>query len=267
MTARCHNDTCSIEWNQVNSPSPAYEASVIVDDLSAIECVEGEGLDVKLAAAACNDILSQDGSGALQALLPSAQIVPFSDAARTSVAATDSTDTDDYAVTPLHAWENDTGCEALVIVRGQYRLQYAILGTGSAVTSPGNVIRTGALTTDGTGVGDATVLVPFNAQWHAALLYGVDASPTNAAAVNNFATSGIMATFEGSDEYQYQVERRGFTHAIEVPAGSTLNIASRWAQQGTDQNVNVIAYGSGVYADLGAYLADADFVVIPLQVD
>jgi hypothetical protein len=262
MPARCHNDTCSIVWSEVNIPTPAYQADVVTDAATAtptIQCA-GDGLEVMRSATSGN--LIQSLADGLFAAVPDAIVVPFSDPARTSIGADKSTSDNDYAETAIHSWTNTTGASRLVLVRGQYRIEAAVLGEGSPVTSPGNLIRVGNFSTSADTFA-AALVTPFNAMVYSALMADIDAPPTTPVDATNMLLSGNMVTFDGAQEYQFIAERQAFLYAVEVGAGQTLNVRSRWAYQGNDQTVNVIAYGSGPYAGLGAFLANCDFIALP----
>ncbi len=269
MTARCHNDSCSIEWSEVETlEGLKYQADVVLPDAGSIACIDDSGLNVKLvnavaAAAGCRNILAAEVDGDLHATIPDAVVTAFEDASRTAIAADRDTDNGDYATTPVHEYSNVSGCDELVIVTGNLLYRYAVLGTGSAVVAAGDLIRAGSLTTDGTGVTDATVVTPFNAMVNAVVQYGISAAPSLTLDRQQFGVSGMMATFAGAQEYQFGNQRRKFAQAVVVPAGESLRVDSAWAYEGKDQTVNVIAYGSTVFATLGAYIKDAQFIALP----
>ena len=84
MPARCHNDSCSVEWSEVSTLSGlAFEANVVLDPDGSLVCTEGEGVGVLVNPAAGN-LITQSVAGLL-ATLPEARIVSFSDATNSQV--------------------------------------------------------------------------------------------------------------------------------------------------------------------------------------
>lgn len=248
--ARCFNDTCSITVTEENiGDGNKFSPDVNLDPDGGIICTEGQGLGVDLYS-----------------ILPDAVITSFEDAARTAINADADTTTPQFYTTPTHSFTNTFANERLVIVTGELLYQYAILGEGSAVTDADLLRCTDYQTSATTGSVIQRQVVPFNAQVTGIAQYAVGAAPSLTGRRLSFPVSGNMVTFEGSQEYQYQLERRQFSFPVAVAAGAILNVNSTWAYQGKDQTVNVIAYGSTVFANLGAYIKNGSFISIPVEV-
>lgn len=270
MTARCHNDSCSIAWSEVETlEGLKYQADVVLDEARGLDCVEPDGVRVKLvndtaSAAGCRNILARQATGELHASIPNAIVTSFEDATRTAIPADRDTDAGDYATTGTHEYFNTSECDELVLVVGNLFYKYAILGEGSAVTAPGDLIRVGNFSITDAFAGSPHLVTPFNAQVNALVQYGISAAPSLTLDRQQFGVSGNMVTFAGAQEYQYGNERRKFASSVVVPAGQSLRVNSAWAYQGKDQTVNVIAYGSTVFATLGAHIKDGQFIALPM---
>lgn len=277
MTARCHNDTCTVEWSEVVTGSgPAYAADVQLDSSRSLECVEGDGIGVKLlnevAAAVleereCANILRRNASGELHAVIPQAVIQDVTTDDNSEVDT--SVELASSVKSPTHSYTNTTGCEALVLVQGSFNLDYAILGPGSTYNDA-DIIRAGAVEfadVAGGGSDGAQDVVPFNAQWGMRLLANInDVTPLTARVTARVATSGMCATFEGANVYQLQVYRAHFAWATAVDAGDTLYFRGDCFHQGSNQTLNVVAHGSGDLEGLGFGLQTVQVIAFPIGV-
>lgn len=274
MAARCFNDSCSVEWSEVTTAGgPAYQADVqLTPESGSISCVDDEGLHVTLLNEVsenlvdeCKNILRRDVNGKLWAALDDAIIQTFSDDTRTAIPAdADTTDAPSFVTTPTHTFNNNSGCDQLVIVEGNLLYSFAVLGPASGVVEIDGLVRAGALAFPALFGGPDKNVVPFNAQVYAAVQSGINAAPSATIDQSQISVSGTMENFLGAGEYQYGNERRKFWQAIKVTDGQQLRINSTWAYQGKGQTMNVIAYGSTVFSTLGAYIKDASFIAIPI---
>ncbi len=243
MTARCHNDTCSIEWNEVNSPSPTYEANVLTDAASAtptIDCGD-DGLEVKLSTAA-GQILSVDAVG-LFANLPEAVVDtisgnPDNNGVAPSADSASPQDSDDYS------WTNATGRDALVLVSGEFNFRYGILEDAHTYSyGAGNGQRVAAVAGS----------VPYNAMVAMRFLAKIGSVPTGADSLKatRVDIGGLAVTpTAGTDRALVKTSRIPFFAMIRVAAGEVLHMKSQAFFEGPDQTVNLGAAPGVGGADL-----------------
>jgi hypothetical protein len=254
MPARCHQDSCSIAWSEVNTGSgPAYQADARIKP--TLEC-SGDGLGVRLSGAA-GQILSIQGDGLL-ASLPASFVKPFNDGSRTPLDY--DAESGSPAETPQHFYTNTYGRPVLVIISAQLRIRGAVLGSGSGITDD-DLIRTGKIETES----PARSLFPFNASLDAVLAVDTSPAPTAEAVRSRFNITGMMPTFVGALSHQFIEDRRGVSHAVIVAPGDTVYARSLWSWNGKNQTMNFSAKGSGSgFENNGVYMTDGTFAVVPL---
>lgn len=264
--AGCFNDTCSTIVTQTTGGSGgAYEIDVQTYDEHGITCIDGQGIGAKLAnpnvTGVGNDILRFDASGNMHASLPAITIQPFT--ATDKVPVLPAVELANSVKTGTNTFSNTYGVPVTIIAQGTWNLTFAVLSPANGTTDP-NIIRTGWLTTDGTGPGDATNVVPFNAMFGVRVLADNNtAVPTTAARSNRFATSGNQVTFAGSG-FQIMTERRSFTLARTLPAGASLGLRADIFHEGNNQTMNLLTHGTAGGTELGFSLDEGSFVVFPL---
>ncbi len=274
MTARCHEDSCSIEWSEVTTLSgPAYSAAAILNpDDPSLECVEDAGLQVMLNASVEN-IITRTSTGLL-ANLPNAVVTTLSgNPANNGVSP--SADDGSAQDSDTYSWTNSTGRDALVLVSGEFNFLYGILGPTHAYSySAGNGVRAGRIDAsayDATGAGAAgddtagAQLVPFNAQLAMRLLANVNAAPTTSRKACRVGIGGMINVSNPAGAEQ-KIERVPFFWMVRVPDGDTLNMKSEAFYEGPSQTVNVAAapgIGTGM-ADTGHELWNLQVAAIPI---
>lgn len=250
MTARCFNDSCSATVSEVSTLSgAAYQVDVNLAPAGSLACVDG-GLMVDLlndtpatlaAERACANMLYRGADGQLFAVLP--QVIE-ADSSNTGFSAVPiGADAAAPAAASLDfAHVNDSGCEQLVVLRGQFQLGYEILQPASAVAATaGELIRAGNLTTaDTVGPEDAIAMTPFNAQWIARLKRSMAGTLVIAATpviADHFSTSGLIP--DNGEATQAKSEWRNFTWMEQVPAGATIRFTADILHDGPEQTVNI----------------------------
>lgn len=190
MTARCHEDSCSIEWSEVTTLSgPAYSASVNTDVEAfvganakipghpTIQCGD-DGLEVIISTSAENMLVST--AAGLLVDLPNAVVVtlsgnPTNKGVAPSANSTSPQDSDQYT------WTNSTGRDALALVSGELNFNYGILGPTHAYNyAVGNGMKAGRFANSAFEVGEEPPnrVSPFNAQLAMRVLADIDAPPT-----------------------------------------------------------------------------------------
>lgn len=266
MPARCHNDTCTVHWSEVNTPSPAYQADVQLNPAS-LACVDGSGIGVLLSPNAGN-ILSNPGNG-IFADLPDAIVTDLSgNPANKGVSP--SADQSSPQSSDTYSWTNTTGRDVTLLVSGEFNFDYGILGPEHAYSySAGNGQRAGRFASaafDPLGVGDpANPISPFNAQIAMRLLANIGAPPTTAQKACRVDIGGtIFVSVTTSAERK--VTRVPFFWMVRVAAGQTLNMKSDMFYQGPSQTVNVVATpgaGTGL-AGTGHELWNLQVAAIPI---
>lgn len=274
MAARCFVDNCHLLWNEVVDEfgGPAYEGSLRIDGDSSLYCSEPEGgLNVKVRAFNQDgNILQRAVDGTLFAALGLAEHVAHG--STNFAAVPSSADSGAPAAATLDLiYDNDSGQEQLVILRGQFQLHYDVLRESSGVAESGDLMRAGdILTQDPAGFVPARNLIPFNAQWIARLRRGLNGGAVNPVIADHFSTSGVAP--DNVTENTYKSEWRNFVWIEEVSNGGsiqfqgdvfhdgpdqTLNIATSPAQQLDENNANAPARGFR--------LANLDLYALPIR--
>lgn len=257
MTARCHNDSCSIAWDEVNTLSgPAFEARVVLDADGGLVCTDDQGVGVLIDPVAGN-ALSVSATG-LKVLFPAAVVETLSgNPANKGVAP--SADSGSTQSSDTYSWTNATGRDAIVLVSGELNFRYGVLEDAhSYAYAAGNGQRVAA-------VGGA---VPFNAQVAMRFLADVGAAPTTSRKAVRVGIGGMAVTpTAGADRALVKTERVPFMSFIRVANGATLNMKSDAFFEGPDQTVNIGAAPGVGGADLvgsGHELWNLQVVAVPL---
>lgn len=275
MTARCHTDTCSVEWSEVNTGSgPAYQADVITDGEGVtngkdpgdptIQCGD-DGLEVIINQVDTN-ILQSTPFGLL-ATLPVSNVITLSsnpDNKGVSPSADESTpqSSDEYD------WTNSTGRDALVLVSGEFNFDYGILGPTHAYSyAAGNGQRAGRWKSTSFEAGEdpPNAIVPYNAQLAMRLLANIDSAPVTSRKACRVGIGGTIhvSTSAGAE---LKVERVPFFWMVRVPDGSQLRMKSQAFYQGPSQTINVAAapgVGAGL-AGTGHELWNLQVAAVPI---
>lgn len=272
--AGCFLDTCGIRSEIVEIPDfgPGYALYVRFADDSTIECIDGQGLDVKVSIAPGNTIV-KGVDGSLFAALPDAQyaaeVGPQNVLAAVPITAA--------LATPVSAlldlsYINTSPTEQMAIIKGQFRYKWAVLREGSAAADNVNRKRSTNIQTDTALPGLPSLsLTAFNAQCVARLKASVTSLSLGAGVGNpapiiadHFSTSGMVyASNPGQDEDKS--EWRDFTFIQPVPAGDTLHLTGDFFYEGPAQSLNVAA-SSAVVGEYGFAVANCEVFAIPLQV-
>lgn len=257
MTARCHNDSCTIAWSEVNTLSgPAFQADVRLNPLS-LACDAEDGIGVVISAIAGN-ALSQQADG-LAVLFPEAVVETLSgNPANKGVAP--SADSGSTQSSDTYSWTNATGRDAIVLVSGELNFRYGVLEDAHTYSyAAGNGQRVAALTSGA---------VPFNAQIAMRFLADVGAAPTTSRKSVRVGIGGVcVPPSAGADRALVKTERVPFMSYIRVDNGATLNMKSDAFFEGPDQTVNVAAAPGVGGADLvgsGHELWNLQVVAVPL---
>jgi hypothetical protein len=152
MSVQCFEDTCSVKWNTIITGSgPAYQASLELADTGSIVCTEGSstadvggpGLYVDLldntaaavsAGRECANILRRTAGGKLHALIPNSLITTVTPANLRSIPNTGAAS----GTSQTTVITNTTGCAALLILRGQFQVNWEVNDTvGAAAPAAG----------------------------------------------------------------------------------------------------------------------------------
>lgn len=242
MTARCHNDTCTIEWSEVSNLSgPAFQADVQFDPTELACGVDG--LELLLSGAA-GQILTKTAGGLL-ASLPAAVVETLltgGSANPDNNGVAPSADSASTQAGDPYTWTNSTGRDAIVLISGEWNFRYGVLEDAhSYAYAAGNGQRVAA-------VGGA---VPFNAQIAMRFLADVGAPATTSRKSTRIGIGGMaVPPTAGADRALVKTERIPFFCMMRVAAGAVLNMQSDAFFEGPDQTVNVAAAPGVGGADL-----------------
>lgn len=262
MTARCHNDTCTIHWSEVNVPTPAYQADVQLDAKS-LAC-EGDGIGVVISPNAGN-IISQEANG-IFAGLPAATVVtlsgnPANKGVGPGADAGAPQESDDYV------WQNLIGRDALVLISAELNFDYGIMGPTHPFSYAAGVgQKAGSLAPGAYGAGGTPNLSPFNAMVAMRLKANINAVATTPRKATRVPVSG-MIDVSVSAGAERQIARVPVSWQIRVPAGDFLHVRSDCFFEGPSQTVNVIATpaaGGAELAGTGHELFNLQVTAIPL---
>jgi hypothetical protein len=286
MPARCHNDSCSIAWSEVNTLSgPAYQADVLTDGdgvtngktagQPTIQCGD-DGLEVIINQVDTN--ILQSSPYGLLAILPVSNVITLSGnpdnknvGPGADAASPQSSDTYD--------WTNGTGRDALVLVSGELNFDYGIVGhlhTRSYGAGTGQ--RAGRFadsafypgTQPPAGEEPTNSVTPFNAMVAMRVLAKIGAAPADTDSVKavRVGIGGVMHVSD-PDGAERKVERIPFMFMIRVPDGDQLFIKSQAFFQGPSQTMNIFASeaagtnGNGL-TDTGHELWNLQVAAIPI---
>lgn len=265
MTARCHNDSCTVKWSEVNTLSgPAYQADVPLDP-AHLACSEEDGLQVLISPNAGN-IISNPGNG-LFANLPACIVETLSGNPDNKGVAPSADDTSPQS-SDTYSWTNSTGRDALLLVSGEFNFEYGILGPLHAYSyASGNGQRAGRWDASAFVGGEdpPNAIVPYNAQVAMRLLADVNAPPTTSRKAMRAPVSGVIHVSD-SDSAERQVLRTPFFWMVRVADGDTLNMKSQAFYQGPSQTINVAAapgMGTGL-AGTGHELWNLQVSAVPI---
>lgn len=265
MPARCHNDSCTVKWSEVNTLSgPAYQADVPLDP-SDLECDATDGLRVKISPNGGN-IISNPGNG-LFANLPECIVTTLSGNPDNKGVAPSSDETSPQD-SDTYSWTNTTGRDALVLVSGEFNFDYGILGPTHAYTySAGNGQKAGRFANAAFEAGEAPTnrVSPFNAQLAMRLLADVNAPATTSRKATRVDIGGAIHV-SVANSAERKVTRVPFFWMVRVAAGATLNMKSQAFYQGPSQTLNVAAApGMGVgLAGTGHELWNLQVSAVPI---
>lgn len=281
MPARCHNDSCSIAWSEVNTLSgPAYQADVLTDGDAitngkvagqpTIQCGD-DGLEVIINQVSTN-ILRSTANGLL-ATLPVSNVITLSgnpDNKNVGPGA----DAGSPQSSDTYDWTNNTGRDALVLVSGELNFDYGVVGyqhTRSYGAGTGQ--RAGRFDqTTGFEAGEAptNAVTPFNAMVAMRVLAKIGGVPGTLDSVKSVRVGigGVMHVSD-SDGAERKIERIPFMFMIRVPDGDQLFIRSEAFFQGPSQTMNVFASeaagtdGNGL-TDTGHELWNLQVAAVPI---
>lgn len=249
MSARCHNDSCTVKWSEV-SPGVGllYQADVDldsaapgVDSTPTLRCGDN-GIEVMLSDNP-GQILESVEDG-LFASLPAAIVETLSGnpdnkpvGPGADSGSTQSSDT--------YTWTNTTGRDALVLVSGEFNFDYGIAGPTHAFSyAAGTGERAGSFASgayNGAGAGaPANALSPFNAMVAMRLLGNVGAPPTTARKATRVDIGGLI-NVSNPASCERKTTRVPFFWMVRVASGATLNMKSDAFFEGPSQTVNVLA--------------------------
>lgn len=266
MTARCHEDSCSIVWSEVTTGEGLkYQADVNFDADGGLVCVEGQGVGVLISPAAGN-IVSVSAAG-LFANLPEAVVTtlsgnPDNNGVGPGADSGSPQDSDTYS------WTNSTGRDALVLVTGEFNFDYGILGPDHAYSyAAGNGQKAGRIADAAYEAGEdpTNSLSPFNAMVAMRLLADVGAAPTTSRKACRVGIGGMIHVSDPEGAEQKN-ERIPFLWMHRVANGGVLNMKSQAWYEGPSQTVNVVATsaaGTGL-AGTGHELWNLQVAAVPL---
>lgn len=269
MPARCHNDSCSIKWREVTTASgPAYEAHVDLDSGDVFSAPSSQptitcaanGLETMISPDAGNILTKAHGNGLYVGLASAREVQKF-DAALAAVGNT--TDIAAPSVSTLAAFQsvNNTGRDALCLIRGEFSYYYSVHNAGINVT-------TGDITTSA----PAVALTPFGAQIRARLFANLswDASPAFALLVDRQDIGGLvdLPDVGPSANVQFKSRKSDFTYWLPyvVPAGAYITWDDHAFHDGPDQRVNLLMGAPIEEGPRGYRIERFQVVMIPLNV-
>jgi len=135
MAARCFVDSCGVAWSEVVTGSgPGFQADTVLDPDGGIICTEDLGLGVSLLDATpeaivpgreCANILRKDAAGALHAIVPNSLITTVTPGILRSIPNNGSAS----GTSQTTVITNTTGCAALLILRGQFQVNWEVNDT------------------------------------------------------------------------------------------------------------------------------------------
>lgn len=272
MSARCFEDSCSVEWSEVTTGSgPAFQADVKTDSLTAtptIKCDDPhEGLFVVVSPTSGNALI--ETANGLFASIPNHVISSFASASLTSMPqGTDSTPPNPVSSADF-SYTNTTGRAATVIVVAELNVSYGILGLGHTFPyTSGEGKRSGSITPGAAPAGGVNApVIGFNAQFGSRLLGDVGVAPTPVTPVAGvrMPVGGTMNVFDGGTDIQFQVARSSVQWAVNVPNGQSVKVKGTFFYQGPSQTINVVTAQSvaGAGSNVGVSINRGQFIVIP----
>ena len=274
MAARCFDDTCSVKTTEVITGSgPAIQIDVELASDGSLRC--DDGLRVNLvnedpasiaSGRECANILRKNASGYLHAVIPQAVSAGSSNSNYAAVQRT--ADAASPAEASLNfSYTNNSGCTQLVIMRGQFNLNYACLEEDSAVSDDADLARVTSFSTSADNPpAQQSTLQPYNAQWIARLksqVVGPGAHPVASVVADHFSTSGVIVDV---GQTRTKSEWRGFVWMEELQDGATIIFTGDIFHDGTDQTMNVSTTGTVDGQDMGFRIHNCDLMALPFGV-
>jgi hypothetical protein len=270
--ARCFQDSCSttVTVVEIDDVGPGYQIDVNLDADGGLECGvdPNAGLRVRLSGDAGNIISRDVDDGGLYASIPNAIQTTQDPAQHARVAVPIGADSAAPATAALAlSYTNATAVEQLLILTGQFRYDYEVLGTNSAAPDDPDRVRTGTVASGASaaGGGGALALTPFNAQCIARLLaavptvdLGAGVGVAAALVADHFSTSGMIYIPNPGPNDQ-KSEWRPFALPFQLGAGLTINLTADFYYEGPNP-------AADVNPRKGFAVANAKIVAIPLAV-
>jgi len=280
--AGCFEDSCSVKFGEVTTTTGRkYQATLDLADNGSIVCDEdsntlgvGDGLFVDLlndvpidTTRQCANTLRRTSAGELYSVLP--QVVQTTLASGSFQNVPAGADASSPAPAPQSfQYFNDTDCEVMIVITGQFNLGYEVLTRTNATPAIGGSLQRITNITTNANLAPSVLtanLIPFNAQWIARLRRQVTgASPVALGSViaDHFSTSGVAV--DPTPNNVIKSEWRDFTWIQQLGANSTIIFTADVFHDGPDQTVNVATSGGDV--NTGFRLHNCDMFALPLQV-
>lgn len=269
MTARCHTDSCSIAWSEVEAGGGlTYKADFRPYDQS-IECVPTDlGMRVNIDTVTPGNRLSLQADG-LYSGYPAGQGIEatgYSDATADNPFIGVGIDAVDgapaYATT--YTVTNTTGSDGLLLLKGDFSLYYKIapgIGDGDDTTGYGAAVAT---------IGGLSNVCIYNAQIAAILTTGTTPTPTFRRIRHEFDISGNvrLPAPTGPTAEQYKSQVQSFLFAIPMTAGQALNFRGGAFYNGPAQRTNIALSGpSQANPVRGFRIEDLQAYIVPIPVN
>jgi hypothetical protein len=263
MTARCHNDSCSIKWSEVVvGTGLAYQADLDIYDssLELAGCPDG-GLRVNISEAADNLLsLHADGLFAGYSDANRIELTGYSDAVADNPFIGVGVDAVEAAPAFGTNFQvtNTTGKNGLLMLKGDFSFYYRIapgLGGGDDASGYPSTAAT---------IGGLANVSMYNAQMAAILATGAAPNPTFRRVRHEFDISGLVRT-PPPDNEQYKASVQPFVTVLPVAVGQVVNFRGGAFYNGPSQRTN-IAFSSASQANpvRGFRIEDLQAVIIPI---
>lgn len=270
--ARCFNDTCSITVTEENiGDGNKFSANVNTDELRGIECVEPDGLRVKLSeddaeAVGCYNTLRRTAAGDLHAITNPARLL-FGNGAQDiqySVAGTyrgvpnlDDVDDGKSSASITHNIVNPYACDAILLVEGRFEFNFQIsdepLYVGTTDTGADDHISSVSDPTNADIPSPQENLTGYNANVKCALVIAGQER-----VVNYMPVSGIINV---DTTTQTKRDWRNFSYRHLIGASASLAVTDYCQYQGPDQNLNVQAAGADANS---GFRSVVQYTIIPM---
>lgn len=301
MGARCHADSCSIQWSEiVEGGVRKFKADVHYD--TTLKC-DGSNLGVHLDPSSeaitgflpgdplNNEWLTVSNSGIkVNSEFRGKHLVKhiaFSDAPANNpfsgLEANRESGDPDYGSGEFEI-TNDTGREGLLLITGMYELYYDIrpgvpslppnIPPGFSGNAPTGRIEVEAQTLPIVGSIDAREMVPYNAQIAMGIVLKNSPSPTypaNVAQRHEFDISGLVFAPPTEDDTlgrQYKSSKAAFVYQVNIPGNATFHWRCFAFHNGSGQltNVNLTPASSG-NPRRGFRISEVTASIIPIPVN